>query len=277
MSRLARFSILFILACTCDAFAGGFSRCWGLKDAKLKANLTRHKSSSGDYIHTLKTDLLRIAAKTNRGDLASDAQIESALDLVTQLESMNSTDSNEAEEKKYSIEGTWDLVFTDAQLFQSSPVFLTIRELYGEDAAKAKQAFNLHRAATNTGEIGVVQQVITSSQLISKVNIRNGLIPGVPFSLRGEIISTADLQILDRYTMKLTMKETAVEKSNIPFGLGSMLAVASIPVGQLLKAITGKVPECSLNTFYLDNDLRITRNKDDNVFVYLRGDSSTIL
>ena len=274
MSKLVRFSILFTLACTCDAFAGGVNRPWGLRYADLKADLTRQKCSSSDYIHTLKTDLLRIAARTNRGDLASDAQIESALDIVTQLESMNSPDSNEAEEKKYSIEGIWDLVFTDAQLFQSSPVFLTIRELYGEDAEKAKQAFNLHRAATNTGEIGVVRQVITSSQLISKVNIRNGLIPGIPFSLRGEIISTADLQILDRYNMKLTIKETAVEKSNMPFGLGNLLSVASIPVGQLMKAITGTVPECNLSTFYLDNDLRITRNKDDNVFVYLRGESS---
>lgn len=277
MSLFVCFSILFALASTCDAFTGTTRRSWTLRAADTRAGLHLQKSSNGDYVQTLKTDLLRIAAKTNRGDLATDAQIEAALDLVTQLESMNPTSSDEAEERNYSIEGTWDLIFTDAQLFQSSPVFLSIRELFGEDADKAKQVFQLHRAATNTGEIGVVQQIITSSQLTSKVHIRNGLIPGAPFSLRGEIISTANLQLLDRYNMKLMIKETFVKNSNVPFGIGSMLAVASIPVGQLLKSITGKIPECNLSTFYLDNDLRITRNKDDNVFVYLRGENSEII
>ena len=252
----------------------GFSSVMRSQTARsIRASHHQLRSTGIDYVQTLKSNLLKISARTNRGELATDAQIETALDLVTQLESMNPSFADEAEGTEHSMEGTWDLVFTDAELFQSSPVFLTIRELFGEDAGKAKQAFQLHRAATNTGEIGAVQQVITSSKLTSKVAIRNGLIPGAPFSLRGDIISTADLTIIDRYSMKLSMKETSVQNSNMPFGIGAVLGVATIPVGQLMKTVMGNLPECNLSTFYLDGDFRITRNKDDNVFVYLRDNS----
>ena len=265
MSLLVYACLSLSLAYTCNAFTTGA----GSWRAERRVNFHRQRGSTDDYVQSLKTTLLRIAARTNRGEIASDSQVESALDIVTQLESMNPTYSGELEGSKTSIEGTWDLVFTDAQLFESSPVFMTIRELYGKNTEKVDQLFQLHRAATNTGEIGSVQQVITTTELISKVSVRNGLIPGAPFSLRGEIVSTADLTIIDRYSMKLSMRETSVKNSNIPF-VGSMLAVASLPVGQLLKTVTGNLPECTLSTFYLDGDMRITRNKDDNVFVYLR-------
>jgi hypothetical protein len=50
-----------------------------------------------------------------------------------------------------------------------------------------------------------------------------------------------------------------------------LLSAASLPVGTILKSLMGDLPECFLSTFYLDGDLRITRNKDDNVFVYLKS------
>jgi hypothetical protein len=231
----------------------------------------RSGNSDVDYIQTLKMKILDISARTNRGEWASNVDVESALDAVTQLESLNPSFGDETEDNKFTMEGNWDLVFTDAQLFLSSPFFLTIREYFGTDSGAAKQLFDSHRAATNTGEIGVVQQVITSSSLTSNVNIRNGLIPGIPFSIRGVVVSTADLTIINRYSMKLSMKDSSVKDSNMPFG--TILSAASIPVGALIKGIMGSLPECNLSTFYLDETLRITRNQDDSVFVYLRSPS----
>lgn len=251
------------------AFTQAGRRSWVSKKQVIQHSSSKLRSSDKDYIQSMKSKLLGIAATTNRGECANQQQVESALDLITQLESMNPSFANEADGTEYSVEGCWDLVFTDAQLFESSPFFVTIRELFGANE-KAKQAFKMHRAATNTGEIGLVQQVLTSSQLKSNVDVRNGLIPGLPFSLRGKIVSTADLTIIDRYSMKLSMKETSVQNSNIP-GIGPLLSAASLPVGTILKSLMGDLPECFLSTFYLDGDLRITRNKDDNVFVYLKS------
>jgi PAP_fibrillin len=262
------FVIAILLSC-CDIFHA-FRSASKFRGIGYSTSKLRSTDPEKDYVQTLKTDLLRIAAVTNRGESASSRQRESALDLITQLESMNPTSSDKGDGAEYSVQGSWDLVFTDAQLFESSPFFMTLRELF-DDTEKAEQAFKLHRAATNTAEIGLVQQEITSTQLVSRVNLRNGLIPGIPFSLLGEIISTADLSIIDSYTMKLSMRETSVKKSNIPFGIGSLIALASVPVGDLLKSSKGDVPECSLSTFYLDSDFRVTRNKDDRVFVYLRS------
>lgn len=239
-----------------------------LKKHIIQQSSSKLRNSDKDYIQTMKSKLLGIGATTNRGECANQQQVDSALDLITQLESMNPL-ANEADGSEYSIEGCWDLVFTDAQLFESSPFFVTVRELFG-DNEKAKQSFMLHRQATNTGEIGLVQQVLTSSQLKSNVDVRNGLIPGFPISLRGKIVSTAELTIIDRYSMKLIMKDTSVQNSNIP-GIGSLLSAVSLPVGTIMKSLMGDLPECFLSTFYLDGDLRITRNKDDNVFVYLKS------
>jgi hypothetical protein len=227
----------------------------------------RSSNSDADYVQTLKMKLLDISSRTNRGEFASTLQVEDALDVVTQLESLNPSFDDEGEGNKFSMEGKWDLVFTDTQLFLSSPFFMTVRELLGSDAAK--QLLDLHRLQMNTGEIGTVQQVITSSSLTSNVNIRNGLVPGLPFSMRGTVVSTADLTKIDRYSIKVNMKGTSVKDSNVPFG--NALSAVILPVGAFVKGLMGSIPECSLSTFYLDETLRITRNQDDNVFVYLRS------
>ena len=266
--------IIAIFLCCCD-ICNAFRSISKLRGTDYSFSKLRSTDPDRDYVQTLKSNLLRIAAISNRGENASNKQRESALDLITQLESMNPTPSDSGDRAEYSVEGSWDLVFTDAQLFESSPFFMTVRELF-DDTEKAERTLKLHRAATNTGEIGLVQQEITSTQLTSRIIVRNGLIPGLPFSLLGEIVSTADLSIIDSYTMKLRMRETSVKNSNIPFGIGSLISYASVPVGSIVKSSTGDLPECSLSTFYLDGDFRITRNKDDRVFVYLRNVSNSI-
>ena len=143
-----------------------------------------------------------------------------------------------------------------------------VRELIGSDSDKVRDIFRLHRAAANTGEIGRIRQIIDANALISKVDLRVGLIPGPPFSIKGTVVSIADLVIEDMYTMKLKMKETKIEKSNLPF-FNTFESLAKIDISTAVKVINnGDVPLSIINTYYIDDNIRISRNKDDNVFVY---------
>jgi hypothetical protein len=215
--------------------------------------------------NTLKQKLFERAARTNRGEIASEKDHEYMLDIITNLEAVNPAfddpDSNS------SIQGEWELVYTDAQLFVSSPFFLLIRELIGNDADKIKDIFRLHRQAANTGEIGRIRQIISPTELVSKVDLRVGLIPGPPFSVKGTVVSIADASIEDLFTLKLKMKETKIENSNLPF-FNTFESFAKIDIATIVKTINKGVPSIVLNTYYLDESIRISRNKDDNVFVY---------
>jgi hypothetical protein len=224
------------------------------------------------YGTKLANDLLSIAARSNRGEFASQSQKETAVSIITELEALNP--AYDDAKGKYSLLGSWDLIYTDSQLFLSSPFFLTIRELLGDQSDRAKQIFQLHRAATNTGEIGRVQQIITESELISKVGLRVGILPGQPFSLRGVVVTTAESKIEDRFIQKLKVKNTRIEGSNLPFVGRSGLLNRSLPIQKLFERVKREVPESVLTTYYLDENLRITRNIDDNVFVYSRSPES---
>ena len=44
-----------------------------------------------------------------------------------------------------------------------------------------------------------------------------------------------------------------------------------IPVGEVYKTLHGDVPIAILKTFYVDEGMRITRDVDDNFFVFTRA------
>jgi hypothetical protein len=215
----------------------------------------------------LKSKLFKIGALTNRGEFASERQKEEMIDIINNLEALNPSLSQS--DQKFSAEGTWELVYTDSQLFMSSPFFLTILELFGSNFEKANEIFQLHRLAANTGEIGSVKQLITSDKLVSEVELRVGLIPGPPFSLKGKVITTADILQFDQFTLKLKLQGTRIKDSNTL--LQTFFDNFELPLDKIYEFLAKDVPTPSLTTYYLDENLRITRSQDDRVFVYSRS------
>jgi len=115
-----------------------------------------------------------------------------------------------------------------------------------------------------------------------------GILPGPPMSVRGTVVTTAKANTDDLFAIKLsTPITTKIEKSNIPL-LQLVLESVSLPVGDIFTQVGsildrvqnsgssasggGRLPESVLCTYYLDDNLRITRNSDDNVFVYTRAE-----
>jgi len=245
-------------------------------------------------IAAIKARLMQLGVVTCRGERAS-AQDKAELQwLVKDL-----TDTAEAQRlarsaedmQTFSCEGAWDLVMSDTQLFRSSPFFMAARAVVaeGEQADQFNWFCDQHRAALDFSQIGRVRQVVANGQLRSEFEVKVGLATvalGLPVSVTGWIVTTA--QILNDSTgpsamdeegieWKLAIKSVQVEESNIPglrAALDSWLQLPIQPITQALESTPVQVetwrPTPSFRTRYVDEDMRVSTDQDENVFVYIR-------
>lgn len=218
----------------------------------------------------LKRELILLASVTNRG-MATTAEEENLVsELVTELEALNPT-----ADPALNSQGDWELCYSSTQSFRSSPFFLAIRAFLGDDnQAMAENAFTIHDRATTASRIGKVRQIIDKDnrELVSEYDLSVGLFPGLPVRVKGTVVTSADLDAKAPETWEMTVRGTKVNGSNVPF-LDSYLDdnAVEIPVGEAYKAVSGSIPTAILKTYYVDEGMRITRDIDDNFFVFTRA------
>lgn len=216
----------------------------------------------------LKRELLVLASVTDRGEYATKEEQNIIIDLVSQLEALNPT-----AEPASNCQGEWDLCLSSTQFFRSSPFFQAIRAALGdENSAVANNFFDLHDKATSNSRYGRIRQRITSDKLVSEVDLVVGLAPGVPVRIQGTVVTTSDLKVISSDAMEVYVTATQVKGSNIPIFNQFMDDLKfELPIGSIYTSIQGKVPAVFLRTYYVDNAIRITRDSDDNFFVFTRA------
>jgi PAP_fibrillin len=218
----------------------------------------------------LKRELLLLSSVTNRGEYASGDEQNMLVDLVAQLEALNPTPDPAS---MNSQGGEWDLCLASTQFFRSSPFFQSLRSAAGESNRSMMQtAFDIHDRATTSGRVGRVRQTITSDKLISSVDLEVGLMPGFPVKVKGTVVTTAALRATGPDNFELQIQKTAVTGSNIPlFNQWLDNVKLEIPMNDIFTSLAGSVPAVINSIFYLDEGMRITRDEDDNFFVYTRS------
>jgi hypothetical protein len=185
----------------------------------------------------LKRELLLLASVTNRGECASKDEQNILIDLVNQLEALNPT-----AEPASQCEGDWSLCLSSTQLFRSSPFFQSLRVAVGDENKQiAENGFELHDRATTGSRIGRVRQTISSDQLVSEVELEVGMMLGLPFRIRGTVVTTADLKVSAAETWELQIVDTRVIGSNVPL-LNQLLEdpKVDLPVGDVYKTYKGR-------------------------------------
>lgn len=218
----------------------------------------------------LKRELILLSSVTNRGMCASTEEENLVTELITELEALNPTS-----DPALNSQGDWELCYSSTQSFRSSPFFLAIRALLGDDnKAMADNAFTIHDRATTASRVGKVRQIIDKDnrELVSEYDVSVGLVPGLPVRVKGTVVTSADLNAIAPETWEMTVRGTKVNGSNVPF-LDQYLDdnAVEIPVGEVYKTLNGDVPIAILKTFYVDEGMRITRDVDDNFFVFTRA------
>lgn len=239
----------------------------------------------------LKMDLLKLAAGTAKGEAATSEEKDVARGIISSLETMNPT-----ERPAENAEGTWELVFSDTQLFRSSPFFMAGRAVC-EEGSQAQQYdwfCDMHRAALAISQIMRVRQVVSSTRLISEFEVSVGSVPfvdqvpflnlaysgGLPLTVTGSIVSSADILSKEGDTWTLLMDTVEIKGSNIP-GLRTFLdngvRLESRSLGNFLEdTVSGyKNPNPVFTTTYLDEDFRVSRDQDGKLFVYSKVSSAT--
>lgn len=187
----------------------------------------------------LKRELLLLSSVTNRGECATKDEQNILIDLVNQLEALNPT-----AEPASMCEGEWSLCLSSTQLFRSSPFFQSLRVAVGEENKEiAYNGFELHDRATAGSRIGRVRQTVTPDKLVSEVELEVGFMPGLPFRIKGTVVTTASLGVAGSEGWELEIENTQVVGSNVPL-LNQVLddLKFEMPVGDMYKTIQGKVP-----------------------------------
>ena len=246
--------------------------------------------------------LQSLGAITGRGEFANRQQHSSAAKVVQQLEE-GTTLAKVDPELRY---GRWELVYCSTQLFRSSPFFMAGRAVCQSDADARKYNWfcDMHRQALAISTIRSVRQIVTRThRLVSEFEVSAGAIPflrdftpfsysgGAPLAITGAIVSSADITWKEtsddgnnsNHDMELLMDTVEIKGSNIP-GLRQVLDMDMI---QLQSRSLGSTLERSIASYenprpvfcttYLDEQFRISRDQDDNIFCYIKTSDNDAL
>ena len=267
---------------------------------------TNNAEAHNDNSLAIQNSILRIAASTDRGQNANSVQRErisqSIASLVHERIQSTAVDEEGTDIIPSYPSGTWELLYSNTQLFRSSPFFMAGRSTCTtpEQAARYDWFCDMHRAALAVSTIGTVRQIITSSgRLVNEFEVKVGAVPflsdilpairysgGLPFTIDGAIVSTADVTKTmyneDNLMMEweLFMDTVEIKGSNIPI-LRNILdannvALKSRDLSKVLEDTidTYKVPKPIVRTIYVNDDMRIVKDVDDNVFIYAKVSDS---
>ena len=103
---------------------------------------------------------------------------------------------------------------------------------------------------------------------------------GLPVTIDGSIVSSADLTPINATTWELFMDTVEIKGSNLPGVRQALDAGVKLQSRQLGGFLEDNVPSYSnpkplFRTTFLNDRFRISRDVDDNIFVYVKTSSST--
>jgi hypothetical protein len=239
-------------------------------------------------VRAKKQHLLALGASTSRGEAATFREKRTAEEAIEFLE-----EARPVTEISDRCLGTWELAMSDTQLFRSSPFFMAGRAVCkdGQEADRYNWFCDMHRAALAISNIQRVRQVVSPSKIVSEFEVAAGAVPfvgdyfnlkysgGLPLSITGSIVSTADIEYTEGNAWRLLMDTVEIKGSNIPGlreALDSGLKLQSRELGTLLEEnVDGySNPRPAFRVTYVDDDLRISRDQDNHWFVYVRSSES---
>lgn len=142
---------------------------------------------------TLIQALFALGSTSGRGEFATPSQRDAAKQLIAKLEEAASTTTPIAldDSTATAMLGKWELVYSNTQLFRSSPFFMAGRAVCTtpEQAQQYDWFCDMHRGALAMSQIGAVRQIISRTRMVSEFEVKAGTIPFLndftPFSYSG--------------------------------------------------------------------------------------------
>ena len=185
------------------------------------------------------------------------------------------------------ITGEWELIFSNVELFRSSPFFLAIENALN-NKVKSDLFFKLHQLQVSSfglSTIGKISQKIDFKKkefLSSFDTIIFGLttIPIIGWfklfpTFGGSVTTLADKLVLEDNKLIMSLQKTKVTEveglNKIPF-FSKLLMNKWYPVKEVWRKLPwNKVnPNCEVSIIFIDEDLRIMNDIYGSIFIYIR-------
>ena len=236
----------------------------------------------------IKEKIYKIAAKTDRGQrlnkLIAPMYQENLKEIRSLTKELIALECEINEEK---LNGDWELIFSDVELFRSSPFFLAIEKAL-DNQKRSDLFFKLHQlqvCSFGLSTIGKVSQKINfeKREFISSFDTTIFGLTTIPIfgwfklfpTFGGRVITLADDIRLNKNKLKMTLQKTKVSEveglNRIPF-FSNLLMEKWYPVKAIWEKLPWNINEPSLEVFikYLDEDVRIIEDLYGSIFVYVR-------
>jgi len=237
----------------------------------------------------IKEKILKIAAITDRGqrlnNLIAPVYQDKILEMKGLIKDISSFNNEISEEI---LSGEWELIFSNVELFRSSPFFLAIEKAF-DNKLKSDLFFKLHQLQVGSfglSTIGRIAQKIdfNKKEFISTFDTTIFGLTTIPIfgwfkllpTFGGRVITLASQLTLKGSYLEMTLERTKVSEVNgldrIPI-FSSLLMDKWYPV----KNVWGKLPwnkeepKFKVNILYVDTDLRIMEDMYGAVFIYIKS------
>ena len=258
----------------------------------------------------VKARLLQVAALTDRGQrldtLVAPAYQEKRALMDTLVSQLTEVQSGPITEE--SLAGEWELVFSEVELFRSSPFFLAIEEALNaspgiprlgrwlgatDPTKKAELFFKLHKLQVLSWGVSTVGRIGQRLEFGAKGGTLESAFDTTIFGLTvipilgwfkllptfgGRVVTEADRLTLnpDDGTLSMELQRTQVITApgvpRIPL-VDKLFMDRWYPVNSVWKLLPwneGKAPTCSIKVEYVDETMRISRDGAGAYFVYCR-------
>ncbi len=236
----------------------------------------------------IKMDIYKLSAATDRGQrlnkLISPVYQEKLYEIKELVKKLQEK-SDLINEKDLS--GEWELIFSDVELFRSSPFFLAIEKSLN-NRIKSDLFFKLHQLQVSSFGLSTIGQIYQNinfekKELISSFDTIIFGITTIPIvgwfkllpTFGGRVITLANKLSLKGNQLEMTLQKTKVIEVNglnrIPF-FSKILMDKWYPVNDIWMKLpwNKEQPTCNLEILYLDKDMRIAKDIYGSLFIYIR-------
>ena len=236
----------------------------------------------------IKEKIYKISAKTDRGQrlnkLIAPMYQENLKEIRFLTKELYSHNSEITEEK---LNGDWELIFSDVELFRSSPFFLAIEKAL-DNQKRSDLFFKLHQlqvCSFGLSTIGKVSQKINFAkrEFTSSFDTTIFGLTTIPIigwfkllpTFGGRVITLANEISLENNVLKMTLQKTKVSEveglKRIPL-FSNFLMEKWYPVKFIWEKLPWNITEPTLDVFikYIDEDMRIIEDIYGSIFVYVR-------
>jgi len=236
----------------------------------------------------IKEKIYKISAKTDRGQRLNKLiapMYQENLKEIRYLTKELITYKSEINEEK--LNGDWELIFSDVELFRSSPFFLAIEKAL-DNKKRSDLFFKLHQlqvCSFGLSTIGKVSQKINfgKKEFISSFDTTIFGLTTIPIfgwfklmpTFGGRVITLADDLSFNKNTLTMTLQKTKVSEveglERIPV-FSNLLMEKWYPVKTIWEKLPWNVNKPSLEIFikYLDEDMRIMEDIYGSIFIYVK-------